>query len=112
MARVSEISFKRAGVPPYLQKMSLKTARARHLPPHSRLDFGGKLEGAQKLEEAGVRLLRIYEICAGAGQLVTKQRPEGARGLAKLFPVSPKWACLARPANCSRSRQKGRYGGA
>ena len=107
MARVSEISFKRAGAPPYLQKMSLKTARARHLPPHSRLDFGGKLEGAQKLEEAGVRLLRIYEICAGAGQLVTKQRPEGARGLlaerllpglAKLFPVSP---------NCSRFRQNG-----
>ena len=75
---------------PYLQKMSVKTARARHLPSHSRPDFGAKREGAQKSVEAGARLLIIYGICAGAGRLVANQRQGEARGLLAerlLFPA-------------------------
>ena len=81
MARASEISLKRAGALPYLQKMSVETARARHPSPHSRPDFGEKREGAQKSVEAGGRLLIIYGICAGAGRLVANQRQGEARGL-------------------------------
>ena len=81
VTKVSNISLKTIGSSPYSQKLNLKAAETRHLLPfcvETSIAHGGV---NRNVVEAGLRLLRIYELFARADHLVTNRQQEEACGL-------------------------------